>query len=750
MNKFVERSSQLVPLPWRSSLKSGRSLASRLLLVLGLVIGRVTRGWAIVVYQFAWHCLKVYKTQGSKGLALQLRASQVMLLQASAGRSTLTGREFGPGVSRTRSGLPRVIPALHRQAIRRRSAVHLRVWLTLFGLYRVIEFPGVFKVSTITAGPTFGKSVFRRWCSFVPQFHGLMVSRGWRNPEPAELEAKVLLLLKTSPNTTGSSLSSLSGFLSDAYTWVNSPLMPVLEKYCAMTSNLSWVTFIRNCSVTAARRGWVPLQHLGKLGLKLEPGKVRVFAMVDCFTQCLLRPMHDRLFECLRLIPQDGTFDQSKPLKDLVAKYQGRVLWSLDLSAATDRLPVALQEQLVSAFILPELGPVWRSLLVGRAYHYNLDNDHHRDIPRDAGLPLVGHVYYGTGQPMGAYSSWAMLALTHHCIIQMAAMQAGQKGWFDAYAVLGDDVVIADTVVAKEYLRLMKEIGVDISIHKSLVGRDSLEFAKRVLVRGSWVTPIPLREAALASIYVPALVELVHRLADYRPRLSSIAKALGFGYKAISRLSRPVYRLSGRLQGLVLALYAPSTVPYGTEDWVSFFRLVGPEGALDLRYPAVLESARTMVDRVLEAIHRQSEKLSLLGETFMSFYLAEPGKPGTFVVGLGDASPWDEQSLYAKYWEPEQIWADWWISPLVAQASVRLKGAVEAFFKYRDTLRVSTDDLSAINDVYNAWLEVEDVLDLVGRVTDLSHRVPPPRAKHLASKILNLARRVQRIISRGV
>jgi hypothetical protein len=72
MNKFIERSSQLVPLPWRSSLKSGRSLASRLLLVLGLVIGRVTRGWAIVVYQFAWHCLEVYKTQGSKGLALRL------------------------------------------------------------------------------------------------------------------------------------------------------------------------------------------------------------------------------------------------------------------------------------------------------------------------------------------------------------------------------------------------------------------------------------------------------------------------------------------------------------------------------------------------------------------------------------------------------------------------------------------------------------------------------------------------------
>jgi hypothetical protein len=33
-------------------------------------------------------------------------------------------------------------------------------------------------------------------------------------------------------------------------------------------------------------------------------------------------------------------------------------------------------------------------------------------------------VLYGTGQPMGAYSSWPMLAITHHTIVRVAAERA--------------------------------------------------------------------------------------------------------------------------------------------------------------------------------------------------------------------------------------------------------------------------------------------------------------------------------------
>jgi len=57
---------------------------------------------------------------------------------------------------------------------------------------------------------------------------------------------------------------------------------------------------------------------LGKLGMKHEAaGKVRVFAMVDAWTNWLLKPLHHMLFDHLRRIPQDGTFDQLAPVRRL-------------------------------------------------------------------------------------------------------------------------------------------------------------------------------------------------------------------------------------------------------------------------------------------------------------------------------------------------------------------------------------------------------------------------------------------------
>jgi len=49
-----------------------------------------------------------------------------------------------------------------------------------------------------------------------------------------------------------------------------------------------------------------------------------------------------------------------------------------------------------------------------------------------------------------------MLALSHHIIVQVAAIRVG-KHRFSAYALLGDDIVIADEAVAESYLALMTE-----------------------------------------------------------------------------------------------------------------------------------------------------------------------------------------------------------------------------------------------------------------------------------------------------
>lgn len=89
------------------------------------------------------------------------------------------------------------------------------------------------------------------------------------------------------------------------------------------------------------------------------------------------------------------------------------------------------------------------------------------------GYPDNNIVKYSVGQPMGAYSSWAMLALTHHMIVQASGPSLVRK-----YAVLGDDVIVSDD--APNYLTIMTGFGVDISEAKSIISSEFIEFAKRV------------------------------------------------------------------------------------------------------------------------------------------------------------------------------------------------------------------------------------------------------------------------------
>lgn len=148
--------------------------------------------------------------------------------------------------------------------------------------------------------------------------------------------------------------------------------------------------------------------------------------------------MHDFLFDLLRNIPQDGTFNQPAPAERLVAtlkamKEKNLPVWvySIDLSAATDRLPVSLQTKLISEVFAtvangyyrseaPKLAELWRALLVDRGYYLKYDliqkikpkvtyTSNH--IPVIWGRKTIKKtrvetiLHYAVGQPMGALSS---------------------------------------------------------------------------------------------------------------------------------------------------------------------------------------------------------------------------------------------------------------------------------------------------------------------------------------------------------
>lgn len=73
--------------------------------------------------------------------------------------------------------------------------------------------------------------------------------------------------------------------------------------------------------------------------------------------------------------------------------------------------------------------------------------------------------------------------------------------------MLGDDIVIANGLVAREYVRLMSELGVGIGLAKSLISRKGgLEFAKRFFVANQDCSPVAFKELFAARGNLAAMI----------------------------------------------------------------------------------------------------------------------------------------------------------------------------------------------------------------------------------------------------
>jgi len=85
------------------------------------------------------------------------------------------------------------------------------------------------------------------------------------------------------------------------------------------------------------------------------------------------------------------------------------------------------------------------------------------------------------------------MALTHHIIVQVAAMRAGlisakRPVLFKSYVLLGDDLRIDHDLVAKEYKNLLTQLDMPFSEPKTHVSKHGFEFAKRWYAQGTEVT----------------------------------------------------------------------------------------------------------------------------------------------------------------------------------------------------------------------------------------------------------------------
>lgn len=386
-------------------------MLSTLLRLLVACGGKISPSYVKVTVVFLNFCRRILLAQGLPGLVNYLKASSVLIQQVIAGYRIRDLTPLKCRVSRSKSGLPRFLPVQVRKAILRNNIVMIKYILTLLSIYRVLDFEGKVKLDSITDPSTASSRRIEDMLKYIPVYANMLLRRVNKTSLYENLkDIEFSRILKSSPTmlsgnelqpATPYSSHYLSQFIallrlnSDRYAVLRKAMYIIYIEFMQFSTikNIFLIEYISLFEEFTKVRSILPKVMingpLGKLGLKYEAaGKVRVFAMVDYFTQILLKPIHKALMKLNSTLIMDGTFNQYKPL---LKANTWKEMYSLDLTAATDRLPTSIQVSLLKhLFKSAKLADAWLNLLVARGYW----------------LPKLGKTYiYSTGQPMGALSS---------------------------------------------------------------------------------------------------------------------------------------------------------------------------------------------------------------------------------------------------------------------------------------------------------------------------------------------------------
>lgn len=422
-------------------------------------------------YTFAKIVFKLLKNNGTLFTVKYIKQCKLHITRYMCGKPLYTNDMFVSLVG----GFPKAFIFL-KEYIDSNDLKSIKFVLSLLNINRAIiprkdeEIP--VSLNTITDDFRFNKvyTIPRWFVRFFVQYYGLRQTLSQFSPDKS-----FYLSFKSGP-AGPATISSIVALVSYPQ-WM-------LEGFGRFLGQ-KYYTFLLNCKRWV--EGFTDLEdtfgsdfhHLGRIHIVKDPEcKMRPIAILDYFSQVFLKPFHVALFKCLHKMPCDRTFTQDPKHQwdDNTHSY-----WSLDLTAATDRLPLTLQTKLLEEILQDrEAASFWSYLLSSREF---------------ATPPEFLHdtVRYSVGQPMGSYSSWASMAMTHHLIVCWAAVLEGRTIGFNQYILLGDDIVIKDNAVANRYKVIMARLGVDISSSKTHVSKDTYEFAKRWLRNNVELTGLPLR-----------------------------------------------------------------------------------------------------------------------------------------------------------------------------------------------------------------------------------------------------------------
>jgi len=233
-----------------------------------------------------------------------------------------------------------------------------------------------------------------------------------------------------------------------------------------------------------------------RIRIKYESGgKARPFAIVDFFSQSALKSIHSFAMNWLKNQPNDGS-DSHDLAAQAVKEWTSNPnleIFSYDLTEATNRWPLYLQELVVQQMFGNEIARCWKTIIADREFTIG------------SGPEMIR---FNCGQPLGALSSWAVFSISHHCLVRTAIYRSWKRGGplrgpfkpfseNDKYRIIGDDIAIRSRSVAIMYRSMLSDLAVDISITKSVLPEQILdnsvvaELAKRMFRNGIEITPVP-------------------------------------------------------------------------------------------------------------------------------------------------------------------------------------------------------------------------------------------------------------------
>lgn len=344
-----------------------------ILLVYGqssLISGRVRTLNNIVLY-----LRKMNRSHGSTYTIKWLKCCHVAFQRYLGHNPVASLRDLEPELPlpRVYRGIPSIIPRGDRSRIKRGHHPTIQFYLTVFGVYRILE--GGYKpsLSTITDAFKGSQSFLDQLVHDISRDHQLNYFRhldGF-NSWFASLNimpTTVSFIQSSSPTNT----VAWHGLLTDALAINGQQMYYHFTEFAEGLNARLFLNRFNEALELCTRAGgkvfnptsFVPSLKaswsggIGQIAFKEEAaGKLRAFALCDVWTQSLLAPLHKELFRLLKMIPNDGTFDQDASVARSIEKAKAsNKAFSFDLTAATDRLPIALQEAILNLFLGKGLG----------------------------------------------------------------------------------------------------------------------------------------------------------------------------------------------------------------------------------------------------------------------------------------------------------------------------------------------------------------------------------------------------------